>query len=174
MYIIILQYPTYSLSFSPLFLSLHHAMYSISSYLCMAMHGHIIPIFHTPHAYHYPPIPNLLTFFLTIFFLSAPHHIPIFSSNALQTHSLHLCMAMHGHVNLHTRSYTSPHPMHMATLMPIMPIFTLTSHTSYTYTHLTTSPNPFFSLNLHIPITTFSLFTTHHILHFFPPLHGHA
>ena len=32
-----------SLSFSPHFLSLHHAMCSIPSHLCMAMHDHIIP-----------------------------------------------------------------------------------------------------------------------------------
>ena len=70
---------------------------------------------------------------------------------------------LHDHVNLHTRSYSSPHPMHMATLMPIMPIFTLTSHTPHTYTHLTTSPNPFLSLNLHIHITTFPLSTPHHV-----------
>ena len=60
--------------------------------------------------------------------------------------------------------------------MPIMSIFTLTSHAPHTYTHLTTSPNPFFSLNFHIPITTFPLSTPHHVpisSHLCMAIHGH-
>ena len=140
----------------------------------LPLHGHAWP--HHTHISYPPcissPSNTQLTHFLShhIFSLYTTPHTHFFfkcPSNSFPS-------PLHGHVNLHTCSYTSLHPMHMATLMPIMPIFTLTSHTSHTYTHLTTSPNPFLFLNLHIPITTFSLFTTLHVLHFFPPLHGHA
>ena len=82
-----------SLSFSPHFLSLHHAMCSIPSHLCMAMHDHIIPISHTPmHILIEPPHINP--------FLSLSIFTPIF-----------LTLIHHPHVHFPYRhAYGHPHP----------------------------------------------------------------
>ena len=83
-------------------------------------------ILHNTHVYHHPLIPNLFTFFLTIFSIFTPRHV------------LHFFLPLHGHI---IPIFHTPHAYHHPPIPNLLTFF-LTTFSLSTPHHI-----PIFSSN---------------------------